>query len=501
MVRLWKKKETINGEDYYRFFRTEYNTGAGCHDVAWSNNTCAGTYTTEISSKYFEVDGKPIGTLPSLVAYNQEMEARLSELIQAERHIMLYNAPSTGPNGEPASNNPQEIKHWREEREKIRQLSGSYRKQLSSVAILQMSGNCTIKSQKQLLEDVLERNGLTKDEARTLMQLQFGWAQGHGRSEVDAALKDKQQQIKQEIQNIDVQIQTKKAQLAKEIEEKVAKELEAKAIEELKVKELGKTAEIKKPEKPQIKIVSTNAPKQSKQDPPSVLDKFEDESLYTTVYSGGKFTKQGLEQLVLKDYTKNIFGDEHDKGSIKVVSLKPEENDVLTWRVSYKQTIPTEHLHTLMEGNDTIVSFPPANNDGLLSPEQIKAAVAVLQSMSKPMPEHKDKLTVVAAMDFNLRDLITILQNADQINRSSEALTNKIYINFDKASLEAEATKTGAKDNDEYKILVQCINIHNENVESLTKGIEPTALQKLPMLPITTPTSAQKAVVLPTKNY
>ena len=215
MVRIWKQKHIVNGQEYYRFFRTEYNTGAGCHNINWSNSTCDGTYTTEISGNFFNNDGsvkKP--PLPTVKNYNKDMKECLLKLITAERRILLYKAPNPGPNGEPPSNNPNEIKHWKEERSNIRKfgcISKEHeRPQYSSKATIQFSGNCTIKSQRQLVEDVLIRNGkLDPQEARTLVQLHFGWAQGHGHDEVIQSLSSKSKQLTDEIKKIEQTIADK----------------------------------------------------------------------------------------------------------------------------------------------------------------------------------------------------------------------------------------------------------------------------------------------------
>lgn len=234
MVRIWKIAQQVDGKTYYRFFRTEYNTGAGCHIPR--HNTCQGTYTSEISGEYFNKKGETIKQLPTVEQYNQKMRERLAKLICAERTILMYKAPTAGPNGEQATQNEHEKQRWEKERKKIREAGlisyydtqqkklvnqECYREQYSSKAIVQFSGNCTIKSQKQLVEDILRRKGdLSPAEAQTLAQLHFGWAQKHGKQETTEKLAAKQQQLEIEIQ-----------QLQKVIADKQKAEEEAKAAQ------------------------------------------------------------------------------------------------------------------------------------------------------------------------------------------------------------------------------------------------------------------------------
>lgn len=220
MVRIWKQPyiDSATKQTYYRFYRTEYNTGAGCYGYNSSNNTCIGTYTTEISGDYFDKNDKPTTKkLPELTEYNKLMHEKILNLIQAERAIMLYGASGTGPNGEKLAKTEIEKQRWEEQRKIIRDSAGitikppyaNYRPQYSSKAVIQTSGNCTVKSQRQLLEDVLSRELQDPQQAKNLIQLHFAWAQGHDKNSTVISIDHKQKATEKKIKYLAQLLQDK----------------------------------------------------------------------------------------------------------------------------------------------------------------------------------------------------------------------------------------------------------------------------------------------------
>ena len=129
IVKIWKQKQD-NGS--FKYFRTEYNAGAGLHNHDKELNICDAVYTTEINA----IDGK-------------SMAETIKSLIIAERKILFYRMPlhKGHSNGESfCEEGTEEAKLWHEQHDVIKKCKGKEVPEHIFKAPIQLVGNCTAES-------------------------------------------------------------------------------------------------------------------------------------------------------------------------------------------------------------------------------------------------------------------------------------------------------------------------------------------------------------------
>jgi hypothetical protein len=201
---------------------------------------------------------------------------------------------------------------------------------------------------------------------------------------------------------------------------------------------------------PTLKIPTGKPPQ--KKDKDGLLSNVE-EAWPLVINSQGKIDSASLASYLAEH---KILGD----NTAKVETVSPTEaNDQSTWEVVSCEPDGTKK-ETIMRGNDQAVQFLSENKEDL-----IRHAVATLQSMSTLI-----KGGIITTTGFKPDQLITIIQQADAINRSEAPTEEKIYIKFDITSIDPSQ-----------KQLKDFIEIHNKNMDKLVKS-EAGTLAKLPSL-------------------
>ena len=211
MVKIWKQGVSLDGQPvkegetvhHYKFYRTEYNAGAGTREVDWNQGTSVALYTSEIKPCYTKdgtilpQDGYPNPAV-DLKKYNEIMESTIKELIVNEREILFYKKTEKGPNGEAAAESVEEGKEWKKRNDKIVLFSRNKVDDLCHKGILQRTGNCTIASQKQLIRGEFIFNKSNS----SVVEEQWAFAQTHNKNDVVKSLEEKKKSLQIELINI-----------------------------------------------------------------------------------------------------------------------------------------------------------------------------------------------------------------------------------------------------------------------------------------------------------
>ncbi len=193
MVRIWKQGVDKDGHPvahgvvphHYRFFRTMCNAGLGCSSFPSGNELyhLGGLWGDAYSVETREISPPP-GYANNPVQQYNAMREILVTLINAERNLLAYKAPTPGPNGELAE--PATKAQWDTLNNSVR--LGPVVPEKSVKTMPQTTGNCTVRSILEFLRFELIQQGLTPKQAGKILSSHWEFAAQNNTDATLAAL-------------------------------------------------------------------------------------------------------------------------------------------------------------------------------------------------------------------------------------------------------------------------------------------------------------------------